>query len=237
MLKSCIYYTDFNADLKILNICQRQLENSFSGEIISVSLNKPLNFGKNIVLENEKRSYPTMVMQIIMGLEASTADYVFYTEADVLYHKSHFDFIPEKDDIFYYNINNWRWDYPKDRYICYNNLISLSMMCCDRELAINHYLKRLEIIKSKGLNKIISHEPQWVRKMGYEPGTKGKNKRFETWKSEYPNIDIRHNKTFSPKKVRIEDFKHKPNNWQETTMENISGWNKEELYGLIDPNP
>ena len=107
MASGCIYYTDFHADPLILEVCRNQLRKVFDGEIVSVSLNKPLDFGRNIMVEGE-RGYPTMVRQIITGLENSTSDYVFFTENDVLYHKSHFDFVPPRDNIFYYNTNVWR---------------------------------------------------------------------------------------------------------------------------------
>ena len=222
MSKSCIYYTDNNIDEKILSMCQKHIEES-GLPITSCSL-KPIDFGDNYVL-NEERSYPTMVKQILKVLVMSQSKYVFFCEHDVKYHITHFDFTPPRDDVFYYNTNNWRWDYPKDRVIHYDNLISLSMLCCNRELALNYYRNRLNTIESNGLDKIKSREPQWVRRMGYEPGTKGKHKYFETWQSEYPNIDIRHSKTFSPPKVKLDKFKKAPVNWQERTLDKIEGWN------------
>lgn len=168
---------------------------------------------------HEERCYPQMVKQILSCLERSTEDYVFFCEHDVIYPKSHFDFTPPRDDIFYYNSYVWRWDYPKERYITYDRLISLSGMCVNRLFALDHYQKRLAFIQAKGYKNTLG-EPDWVRKMGYEPGTK-KIKRggfsdddFETWQSIEPIIDIRHGKTFSPRKVELKDFKHPPKNWQ-----------------------
>src|SRR3990167_8899734 len=101
-MKNIIYYTDNRLAEPIYLLVQHFLLES-GLPIISASL-KSINFGENVVIEGE-RSYPTMVAQIISCLERSTAKYVFFAEHDCLYSKSHFDFIPPKDDIFYYNEN------------------------------------------------------------------------------------------------------------------------------------
>lgn len=236
--RGCIYYTDFKADPKIINTCLEQFKRSFSGEVVSVTLGKPLALGKNIVLYDRIRSYPTMAFQILTALEALTTDYVFFIESDVLYHKSHFDFTPNRDDIYYYNINNWRWLFGSSTAITYDGLTSLSALCCNRLLAIRHYKYRLELIEKLGLDKIRSREPRWARKFGYEPGTKKRRRGGVTdeehikIKSEFPNIDIRHKWTFSKPKVTLDSFKHKPTNWQEEKIENIPGWNLKKLFNI-----
>jgi hypothetical protein len=155
-------------------------------------------------------SYKEMVEQIIDCLERSKEKYVFFCEHDVLYNPTHFEFTPPRDDTFYYNTNVWRWDYPKERYITYDRLINLSSLCVNRLFALDHFKRRLPLIKDR-----------LSRKMGYEPGTKKKkiggfsDEICETWRSEKPLIDIRHNKTFSPRKVHLEDFKHPPTNFKE----------------------
>lgn len=238
MNKSAIYYTDFHVNPELMEVCLRQLKKAYTGEIVSVTLDKPLDLGKNIVLKNEERSYPTMIKQIITGLENLTADYVYFLEHDILYGSSHFDFTPTRDDIFYYNVNNWRWFYPEDRLITYKGLTSLSMLCCNRELALNHYRGRLAHIQATGLDQIKSREPKWARKMGYEPGTKPKrrggfsNETHDTWRSALPNIDIRHRQTFSPPKVNLQNFKHLPEAWQEAKINEIPGWDLQGIMGL-----
>src|ERR1700674_133730 len=102
LTKGCIYYTDNRPRWFILEKCQEQIKKSWSGKIVSVSL-APINFGENIVLAGRKRSYPTMLTQIVMALTALDTDIVFFLEHDVLYHPSHFDFTPPCDDIYYYN--------------------------------------------------------------------------------------------------------------------------------------
>lgn len=195
--------------------------------IVSTSL-KPMDLGENIVVEGESGPY-TMVRQILTALRRSQGKYVFFCEHDVLYPKSHFDFTPPKDDIFYYNANVWRWDYPNDRFITYDRLISLSSLCCNRDLALKQYEDRYEKILCMGWNRDNGRDPDWARLMGFEPGTK-KIKRggfsdddFDVWKSPDPIIDIRHDKTYSKRKVHLDDFKHLPTGWRET-------------HGLVDLN-
>jgi len=205
--------------------------------VVSVSL-KPIEFGENYVLENRFRSYPTQVDQIILALEKSTAEYVFFCEHDVLYHKSHFDYTPTDDNTFYYNINNFRWDFPNDRAIQYDGLTSLSQLCVNRKKALDHYKQRQAKIKEWDLDIQRSREPRHARVWGYEPGTKKtRNGGFsdelcERWRSEFPNVDIRHDKTFSKPKITLSSFHHKPENWKEITLNQIDGWDLKELFNL-----
>jgi len=225
--KGIVYYTD-NRIGEPIRTAVRNTIKAPGLPVTSCSL-KAIRFGNNIVVKG-KRSYPTMVKQILTALEHSRLKYVFFVEHDVLYHPSHFDFTPPADDKYYYNLNNWRWDYPNNRAIQYDGLTSLSMMCCNRELAINHYRLRTKLIKQQGLDKIRSREPRWARRFGYEPGTKPKRRggvsdeKHDIWRSEYPNIDIRHSKTFSSPKTRLKDFKHLPANWKEITLDKIPYW-------------
>lgn len=226
MDKGIIYYTDNRLDESIFLIVHDQIMKA--GLPITSCSHAALNFGYNAVICGE-RSYLTMMKQIINCLMRSVTKFVFFCEHDVLYPKSHFEFTPSKDNVFYYNDNVWRWDYPTNVAISYDRLISLSSMCANREFVLEHYRKRMESVNKYGLNN--GRDPGWARKWGYEPGTK-KIKRggfsdddFETWQSEYPIVDIRHSNTFSPKKVSIESFKHKPIAWKETTIDRIPGWN------------
>jgi hypothetical protein len=237
MDQGIIYYTDNRIDgTQIFRESQKTILAS-SLPIVSCSL-KSIDFGKNIVLEGRLRSYPTMALQILTALEASTAKYVFFCEHDVLYHPSHFDFVPERNDIYYYNVNNWRWEYPKDRAISYDGLTSLSSLCCNRELAIKHYKYRLKLIADWGLDEIRSREPRWARRFGYEPGTKKRrnggvtNEDHIKRRSKLPNVDIRHDKTFSRPKVKLDEFIHLPTDFKEMPASQIEGWDLKGLFGL-----
>ncbi len=179
-----------------------------------------------------------MVDQILTALMNSAGKYVFFCEHDVLYHPSHFDFVPPTDDIYYYNVNNYRWLFPEDYLITYSGLTSLSSLCCNRDLAIRHYRYRLQLIEEQGLDKIRGREPRWARRFGYEPGTKKRRKGGVTDEehvkrySELPNIDIRHRRTFSQPKVTLDSFIHPPDDFRQVPMDEIPGWNLRELFGL-----
>jgi hypothetical protein len=233
MTKGIIYYTDNQLPLPLSS--QVQIYIAQSGlPITSVSL-QPMDFGDNYVMDLEP-GYITMLKQIALALEKSSADYVFFCEHDVLYPPSHFEFVPPRDDIFYYNNHVWRWKYPEDYLITYHRLISLSGLCVNRKLALDHYKKRLQKISKLQLETIGKREPAWARIWGYEPGTK-KIRRggfsdddFATWTSTDPIIDIRHGKTFSPTKVTLDSFTHPPSDWQHSTLDKIPFW---DLKGII----
>ena len=109
--KGVLYYTDNQLDPGIMKACQEQLKQSVNGHrIVSVSL-QPLDFGDNITLPLE-RGMLTMFKQILAGLEALDCDIVYFCEHDVLYHPSHFDFVPPEHDKYYYNRNWWKLRLP-----------------------------------------------------------------------------------------------------------------------------
>jgi hypothetical protein len=235
-MKGIVYYTHHYLPENIMEAVQDTIRSS-GLPVVSVSL-RPMDFGKNVVLDL-KPGVMTMFKQILAGLEASKADTIFLAEHDIFYHSSHFDFNPPKKDTYYYNANVWRWDYPKDRFITYDHLTSLSGLCADRELLLNHYQKRLEKIAEKGWED--GRDPNWARKIGYEPGKKRRRGGFldeptAEWRSEYPNIDIRHKRTITPPKVTLDSFRHPPTGWRETTSDRIEGWESYDfsLEGDID---
>lgn len=234
MKKGIIYYTPGDLSPNIWNSCLKQLKKAWKGDVVSVSL-KPLDFGTNYVIE-AKKSYPTMTRQILLALQKSKADYVFFCEHDVLYHPSHFDFTPPTDHKYYYNINNYRWRWDTEIAITYGALHSLSGMCCNRETAIKHYEYRIKVIEDQKLDEERGREPRWARKFGYEPGTKPRRRggitdeEFETWKSELPNIDIRHRRTFSHPKTFRHEFNHPPEDFTEVNVYDIPGWDLKEIW-------
>ena len=211
--KGIIFYTDNQLNLKIAHKVQKNLR-KMGLPIVSSSL-KPMNFGTNVRLK-EKRGHLTMFKQILVALEASTSDIVFFCEHDVLYHPSHFDFIPRDKEKFYYNVNVWKTD--GEKAVKTDVCKQTSGICCYRDLAIKHYKKRVAYVEKNGFS----------RKMGFEPGTHGRVpeliEKSDTWSSEYPNVDIRHDKNltstrWSPTQFRSQKY---TKGWTETT--NISGW-------------
>ncbi len=200
--KGIIFYTDNALNLKIAHACQRQLK-KVGLPIVSSSL-KPMNLGRNIVLPL-KRGYLTMAKQILSALEASDTEIIFFAEHDVLYHPSHFDFIPPKKDIFYYNQNVWRLR-TTDGFAVHYDCNQLSGLCCYRDLAIEYYRKLVSDIEKEGFSR---------KRFSFEPGTR--DNRWEAWKSEWPNVDIRHESNLTLSKWSPKDFRNPKYcvNWQE----------------------
>lgn len=234
-MKGIIYYTDNRLDEPIFSVCQKNLLKA-GLPIVSCSL-KPISFGKNIVL-NLTPGPVTMAKQILTALQTSEADWIFFCEHDVLYHPTHFAFMPSEDDVFYYNTNVWRWDYRGDKVITYDHFRSLSGLCVSRKKAIEHYETRLRLIKEKGWDKIPGRNPQWARTIGYEPGKPKRiggfsDDRLEERRSEYPNVDIRHGDTLTPIKMTLESFVHKPTGWKESVIDALEGWNLKELFSRM----
>ncbi len=181
--REIIYYTDNRLNIKIAKKCQKRLE-SFGLPITSVSL-KPMTFGKNIVLKG-KRSPEMMFKQILAGLEASTANIVFLAEHDVLYDKSHFDFIPPRKDKFYFNVNVIKVDWETGKGVKVDDCKQNSGLCAYRNLLIDW-------IKTKIDNFDGHYEPQDNR---------------ESWSSENQNIDIRHENNLTPTRWNKEEFRN-----------------------------
>ncbi len=194
--KGLVYYTDNKCNEKILNVVRKNLLNVSNGNtIISVSL-APLDFGQNIVLSLE-RGYLAMYKQILAGLEAIDTDVVFIVEHDVIYPKCHFDFVPSKKDVFYYNINWWLVRSSDGQAVTFKGL-KVSGLCAFKELLIEHYRERVK-----------RTEQRFSGRMGFEPGLhkfpRGVDDyEVETWRSDIPYIDIRHGGNLSPSRPRFE---------------------------------
>jgi len=235
MTAGIIYYTDNRLREPYYSLAQQYI--LCSGLPISSCSLKSINFGKNVVIDGI-RSYPTMLRQIVTALENSEADFVFFAEHDVLYHFTHFNFIPQKDNVFYYNKNVYRWWIYNNYVIRYDRMLPLSCMCVNRQFALEHYRLRVKKMNEWGLDHFRSREPRQARIWGYEPGTKPRRRGgfsddvHEVWSSEYPNIDIRHTRTFSSPKVNPWDFIHLPTGWEQKSLSEIEGWDLKSLFNL-----
>lgn len=224
MKKEILYITDNRLDKTYLGKVVKEYLLKSGLPIISVSL-APINFGNNIHYIG-RRCHSTLIKQVYAGLMASTADYIFIGEHDVLYHKSHFDFAPPRDDIYYYNNNVWRYR-PMTGQVIHYDCKWFSQLCASRKLLVRHYEKRIALLENK------------QRAYGFEPGA-GQNRsidgyKSENFESEYPNIDIKHGRNWTGVSgMSIDEYKDKnvPPNWKEVNVDKISGWNKEVLSKL-----
>jgi len=221
-----LYYSENKLDgTKLNDVCRETI--LASGLPITSVTQKPIDFGNNIVYKKMRgRSHSLLYKQIFTGLENATQDYLFFCEHDVLYHPSHFDFKPPKDDVYYYNNNVYKYRL-SDRKIVSYDCNWLSQLCANRKLLIKHYEKKLEIIAKGG------------RAYGYEPGA-GQSRKIdkvplERWESELPNVDVRHGDNWTGvKRMKQSEFSNKKTcqNWKEVTLDTIPYWDKELLLSL-----
>jgi hypothetical protein len=216
--KSIIYYTDNRCEERILKIVRKQLGICRDNmHLVSVS-QMPISFGDNIIIE-EKRSRLTMFKQILIGLEETKSDVAFLVEHDVLYHPSHFEFNPPKDNLYYFNKNVWKVDSKTGRCLYYLTG-KTSQLCANRDFLIEHYKKKIAVVEEKG----------WNAKIGYEPGNRSIRRGGiddfgrDFFCSKYPNIDIRHPNNLSPSRFKKSQFKNKPKEWQES--DSVPFWGK-----------
>jgi hypothetical protein len=208
-----------------MEVVQKQIIKS-GLPIVSVSLS-PINFGTNIILSAES-GHLTMFKQILAGLTISREDVIFFCEHDVLYHMSHFDFIPPRKDIYYYNENVYKVRYPDGKaltYLCNQT----SGLCAYRELLLKHYEERVRRVELEG----------YSNEMGFEPGTHNRASRVDdfkakSWMSKYPNIDIRHDKNLTPSRWKKDQFRNKKftAGWKEVTE--VPGWGKVSDGKIVD---
>ena len=215
MDKTIIYYT-CNTHKPEINDLARKFLSKAGLPIISVSLNKKINFGDIRVVMQGARSPLMMHKQIVKGLEACNSKYAFLAESDVLYHSSHFDFIPTRDDVFYFNTNVWKLRWVDGHCVRTDVSQQLSGMCGSRQLLLNFFKKRVVQIEQEGWNR--HYEP----KIGIR----------ENYQSKICNICIRHDANLSGSKWSVNDFKNKryTRGWKESTIDNIVGWNVKEIY-------
>lgn len=213
-----VYYTDGLLDERIRTLCHTQLQAALGGKpLVRVGLRHHDDI--DVVLEL-RRGAEAMFEQILSGLMVLNTEYVFLVEHDVLYHPSHFDFIPPDRTKVYYNTNTWKVDWKTGHAISYLTC-QTSGLCADRELLVEHYSKRLELCRKVGFS----------RKMGYEPGTHRRQERVDdlkadTWQSLGPNIDIRHTTNLTESRWRQDQFRDQRNcrHWKESNAHNIPGW-------------
>jgi hypothetical protein len=156
-----------------------------------------------------------MFRQMLIGLGLLPADYVFCVEHDVLYHPSHFDFTPLRDDIFYFNRNVWTVNADTGECLHYDDMKKTSCLVASRHLLVNHYRRKIKRIEKEG----------WSTRIGYEPGKRKGN--FEYFESKHPIIDIKHGQNMTRWRGRLEQYRCRArieDSWQLT--DSVPGWGK-----------
>ena len=231
--KGIIYYTDNQLDERIAKYVRTNLleiSNNKHLDITSATLKK-MNYGvKNIRFPSLTRSFYAMYKQILGALENSKDEIIFFTEHDVIYHPSHFDFYPKDKNTFYYNQNVW-YLRMLDGHALHYDVNQLSGLCVWRETALIHFREKFALVEEKYKTLDEVEFNRFIRHMGHEPFTHNriewKNKfKMEAWKSEVPNVDIKHGNNPTGQRWRKEQYRNQQLliNWTES--DEIPGWGK-----------
>ncbi len=219
LTKGLCFYTDNMVDPVILNAVQTKLKASTNGyRLVTVSL-KPLDFGENIVL-NLKRGHLAMAKQQLAGLERLDTDIVFMVEHDILYPACHFDFIPPRKDMFYYNLNWWKVR-TSDGQALHFKAKQVSGLCAYRNILIDYYRNRVKMIESGEIGGRRHFEPGSHYHDAYKKLT---SLGFDTWFSEIPYVDIRHDVTVTRNIFDPSGYRGQVVDW--TLSQEIPFWGK-----------
>ena len=219
--KEIIYYTCNSHKPEIDEMCRKQLSKS-PLPILSVSLNKDIEFGQHRLRMDAEKGPLTMHKQIVLGLEASKAKYVYLAESDVLYPPEHFDFTPARDDVFYFDVNVWKLRWNDGHCVWTDDLQQLSGMCGDRLLILDFFKKRVAQIEKEGFNR--HYEPS-ARQNVFPKERGGKYGQYN-YMGKYPQVCIRHDANITSSKWSVDDYINKDfaKGWKEA--DEIPFWGK-----------
>jgi hypothetical protein len=165
----------------------------------------------NIVLSGIGRSHHSRCLQILTGVRQIEADVIYFAEHDVIYHPSHFDFVPEEEDVFYYNVNRW-WLRSSDGQASHKTTDSgaLSQLVAHKGIIEDFFIRRIAFYVN-GQKVKCSNEPGKCNipemphyKIGF-------------FYSEFPNIDIRHKHNYTKSDKFKEGF---------ILRDSIPGWGR-----------
>jgi len=217
--KTIIYLTDNSLDETLAQKC-RELLVKEAGDIPIISVSqKPIELGENICVGEIGRSWLSLYKQQLAGLKAAKTKYISIAEHDVLYTHEHFAFIPPRDDVFYYNENCWlaQWggNHPElnGMYSTYwGTRFALSQLVCNRELHIKAIEERMYLFEQGCRSITNAGEPGVCKDLSaaYELAKSGSHAHLsgymekhltkfnaEGFKTELPNLDIRHGSNFT----------------------------------------
>jgi len=189
MKRGIVYITNNVCADEILTAVQKRLQRiGRNMDIVSVS-HKPIDFGRNIVVDLPSCA-ESIIRQLYIGAENSKADLLFITEHDVLYHDSHFEFVPNLKHHFCYNVNVWQVEYPSGKAI-FRVSKRTSQLVVYRDALLPFLEEWIRLIDRDGYDDTMGVSPKTHNIRGLSSAGL---KRFTSF---VPNIDIRHNDNFS----------------------------------------
>ena len=187
-----VYYTDGSVEDSLAELVRNRLQRT-GLPIVSVS-QQPLDFGENFCIGEIGRSYENIQSQILVGLFMAKTKYVALCEHDTLYPDGYFDFIPPRDDVFYYNQNRIFVIAKKGpqygTYITYKDTKSnVDQLICNRQLMKSATRIRRDLLVRCRIKDLPS---------GWDsPGWSFPHETLSWRKTDLPSIDILHNANFT----------------------------------------
>jgi hypothetical protein len=175
------------------------------------------------------RNWLSLYKQQIAGLKEAKTKYISIVEHDCLYTREHFDWIPPKDDVFYYNENvwflQWKGNHPEleGMYSTYwGPRYALSQLVANRELHIKAIEERLYLFEQGAKGIANAGEPGVCKELtaAYNLAKSGSHAHLvgymekhitkfnaDTFRTVNPNLDIRHSSNFTgPKRGKNRCF-------------------------------
>ena len=111
-------------------------------------------------------------------------------EHDVLYHPSYFEFVPKGLEDFCYNTNVWQLDVETKKAL-FRKSKRTSQLVVYREALVDYFEIFMEHIKKRGYRNRFGIAPLTHANCGVE------KYHLKVFKSQFPNIDIRHKDNFT----------------------------------------
>lgn len=189
-----IYYTANVIPEKFAQKTRARLIESANGyPIISVS-HKPIDLGKNIVVDLN-RSHFNIYRQALIGAKSADTQYIALAEDDILYSPDHFKYRP-LEGIFAYDLSVWSiYTWVKPPLFSYKDRRNLSMLVCEKDIFI-------EAMEERFAKYITDHELERKKHIWAEPGKYERQlgvmvRSSEEFYSTIPNIAFSHETALS----------------------------------------
>jgi len=179
MKGAVIYYTSNKENPKFEEVVRADILKKIGDlPLISVS-QKPIDFGKNIVVGDVGTSGFNVCRQIQRACQETNADYIISTEADCFYPEDYFKFVPPKLDVPYRNTNIYIVKFRRDFFKRKDS--SLFAQVVGREF----FLSRLQ--------RLFRGAPEWSTTEKNFPRERGKKifNHYEYFKSKNPCISVK----------------------------------------------
>lgn len=155
--RGIVYYTYHNIE-ESLAIAMRnniQLQVGDLIDIVSIS-NQEINFGNNIIVDKSSSRYEAL----LEGIKKIDADIIYICSDDIVYHSSHFSYIPASKKTLYYNNNCLSWKVGNPEYTMHTATKNFSQLVAHKKTLMKHLegsKTKSEFFKSEKSNvKMIS---------------------------------------------------------------------------------